>query len=202
MPEFAILLDPQARNGRGRAILFRDAGDIDADHVNFMAVTAKGLIAVALPYARACALDLPPMRGGAARPGRPITFANIEARCCEGTGISAAERALTLRTLAAWGASPADFVTPGHVIVTVVMDRVLPEGETAPLSEMALPIAARQSGALGIAWADMLGQSGDLAGTAEVEALASKFGIEVYRSDGAPAASPMADNDDRLARVG
>lgn len=176
MTRLTILVDPAARGGRGRGILFADAARITAEDVNAMVTHARGLIAVAMPQARICALDLPPMPGASMRAGRPLTFANVEARTCTATGISAAERAETLRALAALSASPADFVAPGHVIVTAVLDRIAPDGEGVPLSERAHRLAARQ-GALAIAWADVLADHGDLASTAECEALAQRQGF-------------------------
>lgn len=189
MDGFMVMVAPGSAGGRGSGILFRDTAGITGDHVNFMTLAARGLVAAALPLSRACALDLPPSAGARTLPGRPIMFANVEAYGCAGTGISAAERAQTLRRLGALVASPADFVTPGHIIVTVVPDRA---GFAGPLSEVALRYAARESGALAISWSDILDDAGEVASTDHCRALARRHGLRIVDVEAGEVMAPAA----------
>lgn len=111
---FLILVDPAYDHGRGRGILCRDTAGIGPNDVNVMIMRACGLEAVAVPLEPAFALDLSPMPGAVQRIGRPMTYANVESIACRETGISTEERALTLRTLGAWDAAPADFILFGE----------------------------------------------------------------------------------------
>ena len=99
-------------------------GDIDlmcaAKHVtpetiNFMATHGRGLICLAVTPARAEQLGLTLVNPGTARQtGRPFAR-SIEAAEGVSTGISAADRAHTVRVAMADGATSADIHSPGHV---------------------------------------------------------------------------------------
>lgn len=99
-------------------------GDIDfmiaARHVtpeaiNFMATHGRGLICLAIPEARAKQLGLALVNPGTERQtGRPFAR-SIEAARGVSTGISAADRAHTVKVAIAPGASAADIHSPGHV---------------------------------------------------------------------------------------
>lgn len=193
MQGFTVMIAPSSQGGRGSGILLRNAAGIGADAVNFMTIVAKGLVAVAMPLSRACALDLPPYRGAEVIPGRPIMLANVEAYACDGTGISAAERAMTLRLLGSLTASPADFVTPGHIIVTVVPDTPRCLGDAPVLSEVAMAYSARVHGSVAIAWSDILDDHGEVASAATCRTIAARHGIPVVVAD---ASREIAANDD------
>lgn len=99
-------------------------GDIDfciaARHVtpeaiNFMATHGRGLICLALPPERARQLGIELINPGLEQQsGRPHGR-SIEAASGVTTGISAADRAHTIRVAVAPGTSPRDLVSPGHV---------------------------------------------------------------------------------------
>jgi len=99
-------------------------GDIDlmvaARHVtpeaiNFMATHGRGLICLAVTPERAAQLGLSLVNPGTARQtGRPFAR-SIEAAEGVSTGISAADRAHTVRVAIAEGASSAHIHSPGHV---------------------------------------------------------------------------------------
>jgi 3,4-dihydroxy 2-butanone 4-phosphate synthase/GTP cyclohydrolase II len=107
--------------------------------VNFMAVHARGLICAPLTAERTEALDLPQM-ARRNREGQKTAF-TVSVDAAEGitTGISAADRAHTIRLLADPTAGPADFVKPGHVFpLQAVSDGVL---RRAGHTEAALDLA-------------------------------------------------------------
>jgi 3,4-dihydroxy 2-butanone 4-phosphate synthase/GTP cyclohydrolase II len=83
--------------------------------VNFMAVYARGLVCAPLPGERVEALDLPQMERRN-REGQKTAFTvSVDAADGITTGISAADRALTIRLLADPEAKAEVFVKPGHV---------------------------------------------------------------------------------------
>jgi 3,4-dihydroxy 2-butanone 4-phosphate synthase len=112
-------------------------GDIDlmcaARHVtpeaiNFLATHGRGLICLAVTPERAAQLGLTLVNPGPSRQtGRPFAR-SIEAASGVSTGISAADRAHTVRVAMAEGASNADIHSPGHVFPLIaqaggVLDR-------------------------------------------------------------------------------
>jgi 3,4-dihydroxy 2-butanone 4-phosphate synthase/GTP cyclohydrolase II len=90
------------------------AGKATAEAVNFMATHARGLVCLALSEEKMRSLGIPLVPGeGLAR----RTFGvSIESKRGVTTGISAADRATTIRAAVAEGATAADLVMPGHVV--------------------------------------------------------------------------------------
>jgi 3,4-dihydroxy 2-butanone 4-phosphate synthase/GTP cyclohydrolase II len=108
-----IVVDDEDRENEGDLTLA--AEQVTPAAVNFMATHGKGLICVPLPAARCEALHLPPMVAENTAPLGTAFCVSVEARRGVGTGISAADRATTIRLLADPKATAADFTRPGHV---------------------------------------------------------------------------------------
>lgn len=109
-----ILVDDEDRENEGD--LTMAAERVTPEAINFMARYGRGLICLALTEERADRLELPlqPSRRGGPPLGTAFTV-SIEARRGVTTGISAADRAHTIRTAVAPDARPDDLITPGHV---------------------------------------------------------------------------------------
>jgi len=108
-----IVVDDEDRENEGDLTLA--AEQVTPAAVNFMATHGKGLICVPLPAARCEALHLPPMVAENTAPLGTAFCVSVEARRGVGTGISAADRATTIRLLADPQATAADFTRPGHI---------------------------------------------------------------------------------------
>ena len=108
-----ILVDDEDRENEGD--LTMAAEHVTPEAINFMAKFGRGLICMPLAPELADQLQLPMMtqRNGS-RFGTNFTV-SVEAREGISTGISAADRATTIRTAVADGARPEDLVSPGHV---------------------------------------------------------------------------------------
>ncbi|MDR2574471.1 MAG: bifunctional 3,4-dihydroxy-2-butanone-4-phosphate synthase/GTP cyclohydrolase II [Desulfovibrio sp.] len=108
-----ILVDDEDRENEGD--LTMAAEHVTPEAVNFMAKFGRGLICLPLAPEIVERLRLPLMtqRNGS-RFGTNFTV-SIEAREGISTGISAADRATTIRAAVADDAKPEDIVTPGHV---------------------------------------------------------------------------------------
>ncbi len=83
--------------------------------INFMTKHGRGLVCLALTPERARKLGLSPMVSDNQARLQTAFTASIEAREGVTTGISAHDRAHTIRTAVAPGAGPQDLVQPGHV---------------------------------------------------------------------------------------
>lgn len=91
------------------------AEKITPEAIAFMATHARALICLPMAGEMIDALGLPPMVGNNTSPWQTDFTISIEARHGVTTGISAADRATTIQTVVADGASPVDIVRPGHI---------------------------------------------------------------------------------------
>lgn len=108
-----ILVDNEDRENEGD--LCMAAQFVSAQTINFMARNGRGLICLTLSEEIADKLNLKPMvQENKARFGTAFTV-SIEARDGVTTGISAADRATTIRAAVNPEAKPEDLVSPGHV---------------------------------------------------------------------------------------
>jgi 3,4-dihydroxy 2-butanone 4-phosphate synthase / GTP cyclohydrolase II len=108
-----ILVDDEDRENEGD--LCMAAEHVTPEAINFMAKHGRGLICLSLSSDLADRLDLPLMvRDNRSRFGTAFTV-SIEARRGVTTGISAADRATTIRTAVADDTTAEDLVSPGHI---------------------------------------------------------------------------------------
>jgi 3,4-dihydroxy 2-butanone 4-phosphate synthase/GTP cyclohydrolase II len=113
--EMIILVDDEDRENEGDLTIA--AEKITPEAINFMAKYGRGLICLSLTADRCEQLGLPMMVPSGANSsafGTPFTV-SIEARHGVTTGISAADRAVTIKTTISPMARPDDLVMPGHV---------------------------------------------------------------------------------------
>jgi len=109
----AILGDEEDRENEGDLVLAADY--VTPEAINFMVTHARGLVCLTLTEGRCRQLDLPLMvRDNKAQHGTAFTL-SIEAAEGVTTGISAHDRARTVRVAVAKHAQPADIVQPGHI---------------------------------------------------------------------------------------
>jgi len=115
-----VLVDDEDRENEGDLVFAADF--VTPDKVNFLATHGRGLICMPLTESHAQRLGLKPMVSeNRSRHGTNFTV-SIEAAEGIATGISAHDRALTIRVAAAAGATAADIVQPGHVFPLIAQD--------------------------------------------------------------------------------
>ena len=115
-----ILVDDEDRENEGD--LTMAAEHVTPEAINFMARYGRVLICLTVTGARAAQLNLAPMvRENTAPLGTAFTV-SIEARKGVTTGISAFDRAHTIRTAMAAQARPEDLVHPGHVFPLIAKE--------------------------------------------------------------------------------
>ncbi len=110
-----IVVDDQDRENEGDLVLAADR--VTPEAINFMARYGRGLICVALTGERCDELDLPLMVDRAENTSAHETAfcVSVEARRGTTTGISAHDRAATVRALVDPSTRPEDLVRPGHM---------------------------------------------------------------------------------------
>jgi 3,4-dihydroxy 2-butanone 4-phosphate synthase/GTP cyclohydrolase II len=108
-----ILVDDEDRENEGD--LTMAAEKVTPEAINFMAKYGRGLICLSLAPEIVERLKLPLMVQDNRSPFNTAFTVSVEAREGVTTGVSAADRAHTIRTAVADDANPEDLIQPGHV---------------------------------------------------------------------------------------
>lgn len=108
-----VLMDDEDRENEGDLVMA--AEQVRAEDINFMARNARGLICLTLTEERCKQLGLPLMVSDNHTQYSTNFTVSIEAAEGVTTGISAADRARTIRVAVASDAKPKDLIQPGHV---------------------------------------------------------------------------------------
>src|SRR2546430_7934614 len=108
-----ILMDDEDRENEGDLCVAAER--VTAEHINFMATHGRGLVCLSLTEERCEQLGLSMMVKDNRAPLGTAFTVSIDARQGVGRGISAIDRATTVRTAIRSDATSADIVTPGHV---------------------------------------------------------------------------------------
>ncbi|MCP4702928.1 MAG: 3,4-dihydroxy-2-butanone-4-phosphate synthase [Gammaproteobacteria bacterium] len=111
--KMVILMDDEGRENEGDLIIA--AEQVRAEDINFMARYGRGLICLTLTEERCEQLQLPLMVNENSTPYGTNFTVSIEAAKGVTTGISAADRAVTVGAAVAPGAKASDLVQPGHI---------------------------------------------------------------------------------------
>ncbi|MDE2039438.1 MAG: bifunctional 3,4-dihydroxy-2-butanone-4-phosphate synthase/GTP cyclohydrolase II [Elusimicrobia bacterium] len=113
-----VVIDDPDRENEGDLVIAAEKCSETA--INFMAQHARGLVCVPMEGSRLDQLQLSPMveatRSAGPGPGRDTAFSvSVDARRGTTTGISARDRATTVRALLDGRTKPRDLIRPGHI---------------------------------------------------------------------------------------
>jgi 3,4-dihydroxy 2-butanone 4-phosphate synthase/GTP cyclohydrolase II len=111
--KMAVIMDDEDRENEGDLLMA--ASMVRPEDINFMARYGRGLICLTLTRERCRQLNLPLMVSDNCTPHGTNFTVSVEAAEGVTTGISAYDRAHTVRTAVAPNAVPADVVQPGHI---------------------------------------------------------------------------------------
>ena len=157
-----ILVDDEDRENEGDLAMAADL--VTPEAINFMAREGRGLICLSITEERVAQLGLPMMTADNQARHHTAFTVSVDARHGTTTGISARERADTIRVAVSRSAGPDDLVIPGHVF----------------------PLRARRGG--------VLVRSGQTEGSVDLARLAGRepAGVicEIMRDDGEMARMP------------
>lgn len=111
--KFVIVVDDEDRENEGD--LITSAEKITTEKVNFMLKNARGVLCVPITLSRADELDLPhQVKENTSMLGTPFTVTVDKLEGCT-TGVSAHDRAETIKALADPNSTPQTFGRPGHI---------------------------------------------------------------------------------------
>jgi len=174
--KMVIVADDEERENEGDLVCA--ASTITPDLVNFMAVHGRGLICVTLTPERADELDLKPMTERNTDPHGTAFTVSVDAHQRFGvtTGISASDRATTIRLLAEEGTLPTDLRRPGHIFPL----RAVPGGVLRRVGQTEASVdLARLAGLppVGVI-CEILAADGSMARRPELETFAREHGLK------------------------
>lgn len=170
-----ILVDDEDRENEGDLVMAAEL--VTPEAINFMATHGRGLICLALTEERVTALDLP-MMVDANRSSRSTAFTiSIEAARGVTTGISAHDRAQTVRVAVAPDAKPGDLVSPGHIFPLKarpggVLQRT---GHTEGSVDLAALAGLRPAGVI----CEIMNEDGSMARMGDLTAFADRHGLRI-----------------------
>lgn len=171
--KMVILVDDEDRENEGDLVMASEM--VTPADVNFMATHARGLICVTLTGEMIDKLQLPMMvQNNTASLGTAFTV-SIEAKEGVTTGISAADRAVTIQTAVADDASAADLVSPGHVFPLKARAGgvLVRTGQTEGSVDLARLAGLKPSGVI----CEIMKEDGEMARMGDLETFAAEHNL-------------------------
>ena len=146
--EFVIVTDDEKRENEGD--LFLLASKATTEKVGFMIRHTSGVICVAMTENRSRQLHLPLMVKQNQDTKRTAFTVTVDLKAGITTGISAQERANTIRALALPTSTAEDFIRPGHIFPLIAVEGGLRarQGHTEAIVEMCRRVGEDQIGAI------------------------------------------------------
>ncbi|GGE47074.1 3,4-dihydroxy-2-butanone-4-phosphate synthase [Actibacterium pelagium] len=170
-----ILVDHEDRENEGDLVI--PAEFADAAAINFMATHGRGLICLPMTRQRCEALKLPMMAvSNSSRHETPFTV-SIEAREGVDTGISAADRALTISVAIDETMTNADLATPGHIFPLKARDGgvLVRAGHTEAAVDLSRLAGLKPAGVI----CEIMNEDGTMARLPQLVEYAQKHGLKI-----------------------
>jgi 3,4-dihydroxy 2-butanone 4-phosphate synthase/GTP cyclohydrolase II len=173
--EIIIVVDDEDRENEGDFVLAAEKATPQA--VNFLAKEGRGLVCVPLEGRRLDQLGLGPMvTQNTAKMGTPFAM-SVDAITGTTTGISAFDRALTIRALVDPKTKPDDLAKPGHVFPLRAMEGGVMRraGHTEATVDLARLAGLYPAGVL----CEIMNDDGSMARVPDLLVLAEKHGLRI-----------------------
>ncbi|MCQ2128112.1 MAG: bifunctional 3,4-dihydroxy-2-butanone-4-phosphate synthase/GTP cyclohydrolase II [Bacteroidaceae bacterium] len=173
--KFVIVVDDEDRENEGDLIIA--AEKIDADKVNFMLKYARGVLCAPITIDRCKELDLPhQVSDNTSVLGTPFTVTIDKLEGCT-TGVSAHDRAETIRALANPQTNAKTFGRPGHVNPLYAQDNgvLRRAGHTEACLDFCKLAGLYPAGAL----IEIMNEDGTMARLPQLMAFAEKYDLKV-----------------------
>ena len=170
-----IIVDDEDRENEGDLAVC--AEKVTSEQINFMARHGRGLICLPMTEERLDHLEIPLMVEKNTSPYGTAFCVSIEARAGVSTGISAADRARTVRVAVDPSTRPADLVRPGHVFpLRAAPGGVLKRaGQTEAVVDLARLAGLHPAGVI----CEVMNEDGTMARVPQLMTFAARHGINV-----------------------
>ncbi|HCD76970.1 MAG TPA: bifunctional 3,4-dihydroxy-2-butanone-4-phosphate synthase/GTP cyclohydrolase II [Prevotella sp.] len=172
--KFVIVVDDEDRENEGDLIIA--AEKIDAEKVNFMLKHARGVLCAPITISRCQELDLPhQVTDNTSMLGTPFTVTVDKLEGCT-TGVSAHDRAETIKALADPNSKPSTFGRPGHVNPLYAQDNgvLRRSGHTEAAIDLCNMAGLYPAGAL----MEVMNEDGTMARLPQLLEFGEKYGLK------------------------
>jgi len=172
---FVIIVDDEDRENEGDLALA--AEKVSAQAINFMAKHGRGLICLPATGERLDNLQLPLMVDeNTCKFGTAFTV-SVDAKQGTTTGISAADRAKTIKAVVDPATKPDDLVRPGHIFPLRAREGgvLVRAGQTEAIVDLAKLAGLYPAGVI----CEIMNEDGTMARLPELEVIADRFGIKI-----------------------
>jgi len=170
-----ILADDEDRENEGDLVMAAEW--VTPEAINFMATHGRGLICLAMTQEHTDQLNLPLMVANTNSKFKTNFTVSIEAAEGVTTGISAFDRAHTIRTAIDDDAKPSDIHTPGHIFPLVSRDGglLVRAGHTEASVDLARMAGLKPAGVI----CEIMNDDGSMARMPELKKFAKKHNLKV-----------------------
>ena len=173
--KFVIIVDDEDRENEGDLALA--AEKVTARAINFMAKHARGLICMPVIGQRLSELGIPLMVGENTSKFSTAFAVSVDAKHGTTTGISAADRAETVKVMIDPTTKPDDLARPGHIFPLRARDGgvLVRAGQTEAIVDLAKLAGLYPAGVI----CEIMNEDGTMARLPQLEVMADKFGIKI-----------------------
>ena len=173
--KFVIVVDDEDRENEGDLIMA--AEKITPEKVNFMLHNARGVLCAPITISRADELDLPhQVEENTSMLGTPFTITVDKLEGCT-TGVSAHDRAETIKALADPNSTPQTFGRPGHINPLYAQDNgvLRRSGHTEASIDLCKLAGLQPAGVL----MEIMNDDGSMARMPQLQEKAKEWGIRI-----------------------
>jgi 3,4-dihydroxy 2-butanone 4-phosphate synthase / GTP cyclohydrolase II len=173
--KFIIIVDDENRENEGDLAMAADK--VTPDAINFMARHARGLICFPILGSRLDELKIPTMVQHNTAEYRTAFSVTIEAKGKVTTGISAADRAVTIKTVLDPATKPEDIAMPGHTFPLRARNGgvLVRAGHTEAIVDMARMAGLYPAGVI----CEIMNEDGTMARLQELKDVAKQYDLKI-----------------------
>jgi len=173
--KFIIIVDDENRENEGDLAIAADK--VTKEHINFMSRNARGLICLPIISKRLDELMIPLMVGENSSKYSTAFTVSVEAKNRVTTGISAADRAETVKAVLNPATKPDDLVRPGHMFPLRARDGgvMVRAGHTEAIVDLARMAGLYPAGVI----CEIMNEDGTMARLPELEGMAKEWGFKI-----------------------
>ena len=173
--KFLIIVDDESRENEGDLIMA--AEKVTAEAINFMTLHARGLICLPITGKRLDELRIPLMVSENTSRFSTAFTVSVEAKHGVSTGISAADRAATIKAIINPATQPDDLALPGHMFPLRAREGgvLVRAGHTEAVVDLARLAGLYPAGVL----CEIMNEDGSMARLPQLEVMAEQHGIKI-----------------------
>ncbi len=173
--KFVIVVDDEARENEGDLVLA--AEKVTPEAINFMAQHARGLICLPITGERLDELEIPLMVNNNTSEFCTAFTVSIEAKHRVTTGISAQDRAETIKAVVDPATKPEDIARPGHVFPLRAREGgvLVRAGHTEAIIDLARLAGLYPAGVI----CEIMSEDGSMARLPQLKVMSQKHGIKI-----------------------